>query len=158
MATEVLVELDDRGKLCGVNSSEQALLDALDPKKSYRAKITAATPRSIRQLRFYWASLDECVENQEFYLASPPLHMWLKHRCGLYSKIIFHDGKVHIELDSTGVEKMEAGPFNDYLDKALHLLCTEICPGMERKRLIEAAERRSGVTYQSLRNGQAAAA
>lgn len=155
MAAEALVQVNGQHHLVAVTAAEQEILSGLSKEQTYRAKLTAIKPRSWRQLKFYWATLDEAVDHQEFYIVSKPLHFWLKTRCGLYDKVSFHDGGVHVELNSIGIEKMEPAPFNEYFDQVLFLLCTEICPGMEQKALLRTVEQKTGIAYVSLKSGEA---
>lgn len=149
MATELLIIPDPKTlHLVPVTPHDQEMIANLRADKHYKAKLTWATPRSVKQNRFYWGGvLATIIENHDFYVRPEPLHLWLKTRMGYVNKIAFHDGSVQMTVDSTAFDKMPPDEFRTFLDAAIMILCTEVIPGLDPKMLKSDAERRCGVTY-----------
>lgn len=149
MATDLLIIPDKKTlHLVAATSFDQEAINGLRFEKHYKAKLTLASHRSVIQNRYYWGGvLQTAVDNQEFYLATKPLHIFIKQRLGYIDKVVFHDGKVHIEVESTSFGSMDPEDFRTYLDAAILLICTEVIPGLDPTLLKANAAQRTGITY-----------
>jgi hypothetical protein len=147
MATELLV-LPQKNHLVAATAFDLELIDSLHSDKHYRAKLTLASVRSVKQNRYYWGGvLETTIDNHPYYLSTKPLHIWLKTRLGLVERMVFHDNTAHFEVDSTSFGSMLPEEFKTFLDNAIMLICTEVIPGMDPSRLKAHAEQRSRVSY-----------
>lgn len=154
MATELLILPDAQThRLVPATAHDQELIAGLRAEH-YKAKLTQAKPRSVKQNRYYWGGvLTTIVENHEFYTRPEPLHLWLKTRMGYVNKITFHDGSVQMSVDSTAFDKMPPEEFRTFLDNAILILCTEVIPGLEPAMLKANAASKSGVSYREAVGG-----
>jgi hypothetical protein len=156
MATELLI-LPEKHHLVPATPYDAELVDGLRDRTHYKAKLTLATVRSVKQNRYYWGGvLETAIDNHPFYLSSKPLHIWLKTRLGLVEKMTFHDNTAHFEVDSTSFGSMPSDEFKSFLDNAILLICTEVIPGLDPAMLKSDAERRTGVSYREATMGAAA--
>lgn len=150
MATELLVT-PEKLHLVPITPFDQELLGDLRDGKHYKAKLTLASQRSVEQNRYYWAGvLQTAVDNQEFYVATKPLHIWIKSKLGYVDRVVFHDDSVHVEVESTSFGKMPPDEFKTYLDAAILLICTDVIPGLDPDALKANAEHRTGVSYRQV--------
>jgi len=152
MSTEILVRpVTPLLHLVPITAHDQFVLSEMRFDRDYRAKLTWAIPRSVKQNAFYWAVLTIVAENHPFYVRPEPIHLWLKTRMGYVNKITFHDGTMHTEVESIAFDKMPADEFKTFLDSALMILCTEVLPGIDREDLIEHTEAKNpGLRYRDL--------
>ena len=93
-----------------------------------RARLTK--PRSGKQQRLYWAILRVVAFHQERYATPEALHLMLKVRFGMVDRIEVGQETV-IVPQSTDYDSMEAGAFNEHVDRTLRLIWGEIFPGMD---------------------------
>jgi hypothetical protein len=149
MATELILRVD-LSKLVPASAHDQELLCGMGFGKEYRGVFTSARPRSVHQNRFYWAILGKVVENHPFYRGTKPLHVWIKTRLGYFEEVRFHDGRMQIEVSSTAFDKMDPREFKTYMDAAIDVICTEVIPGLDSRRLVREIENMLGVSYEAL--------
>lgn len=101
-------------------------------------------PRSGKQQRYYWAILRAVHHHQEKYETVEALHLALKVRFGLVKEMVVPVGEgmdaVVIVPLSTDYDSMEAGAFNQHVDRTMQLVWAEIIPGLDaagRKALLQ---------------------
>lgn len=148
MATDLLIIPDKKLlHLVPATAHDQELIADLRDR-DHKAHLTWATPRSVKQNRYYWGGvLATAVDNHPYYAGTKPLHLWIKTRLGLVNRITFHDESFFVDVDSTAFDKMPPDEFRTFLDNAILLICTEVIPGLDPVMLKAQASGRSGVSY-----------
>lgn len=149
MAVQILTRAENM-RLVPTTAGDQEMIAGLPGHKTFLAKLTSASVRSVQQNKFYWALLGKVVENSEHYTSSTGLHFFLKVRLGYVEEIQFHDGRMVMRVASTSFERMDDLDFKPYLDGAISVIVTEIIPGLPRNRLISEIEAMLGISYDSL--------
>lgn len=101
--------------------------------------------RSLPQLRLYWAVLQHVADATHWETAER-LHVALKVRLGLYDLMQLPNGKTVPVVQSASFDGMTHDAFTEYMDKAVNLICSEVCPGMSSAMLIEEAQAAIGIS------------
>jgi hypothetical protein len=130
---------------------QRAYPDILVPRGSVSAARIAKIPlgedvevqiirgRSLPQLRLFWAILRHVAEATQWESAERLL-VALKLRLGKYDLMKMPNGKVVPVPDSISFRAMTQDQFQEFMDKAIALICAEILPGMDSERLIADAQ------------------
>lgn len=155
MAVELLVR-PDTFKLVPVTAGDEELIGTLS-QKTFLAKLTRTSPRSVLQNKFYWKVLAEVIEHQEVYHNPMELHIALKARLGYVEAIHLIGGRMMTVVKSTSFDRMDADDFRHYMDSAFAVLCEEVIPGTHRSELLRKVEETSGISYNALWQGAKAA-
>lgn len=155
MAVELLVR-PDYLRLVPVTAGDEELIGTLS-QKTFLAKLTRISPRSVLQNNFYWKVLAEVIEHQDVYKNPIELHIALKVRLGYIEEIHLIGGRMMTVVKSTSFDRMDAEDFRKYMDSALAVLCEEVIPGTHRSSLLRRVEETSGISYNALWQGAKAA-
>lgn len=131
--------------------------DALIPADDQAAALMAKLPlgevvtmklkrdRSTPQQRLYWGILQHISEASQWETAER-LHVALKIRLGYFDLLQLPNGKAVPVPQSTAFDKMDQAEFQDYFDRSIRLICTEVVPGTDSERLIAEVQTMLGDT------------
>lgn len=155
MAVELLVR-PDTFKLVPVTAGDQELIGTLAQTKTFLAKLTRTSPRSVLQNRFYWGVLKEVVHHQDLYRNVVELHIALKVKLGYIEEVHLIGGQMMTVVKSTSFDRMDADDFKKYMDSALAVLCEEVIPGTHQSALLRRVEESEGISYNALWQRRAA--
>jgi heterodisulfide reductase subunit C len=93
---------------------------------------TIKRPRNVRHLRMFMALRDEVFKAQTFYATKEEVLLVIKDGIGYTRKVVKRNGDIITEPMSIAFNKMDQTAFNQFFDKALELICTEILPRMNK--------------------------
>jgi len=79
------------------------------------------------------------VDNHPYYLRPEQVVEWLKLRLGYVEEIMFHNGDILTKLSSISFSSMGQSEFQDFFNKALYVIVTEVIP-ISRQELIDELE------------------
>ncbi len=141
-----------KGRFVTMREKDGALVPADDEARALMAKmkkngdvlVTTWRPRSLPQMRLYWSVLEYVAQATEWENAER-LHVALKVKLGKYDLCQLANGKMVPVVHSAAFDEMPQAEFQDYFDKALKLICTDVIPGYDPERLIADASAESGV-------------
>ena len=134
----------------------------LEPVTPYEEDILAGVPegkdltveikrqRSVRQNNFFRALLRKVVENTDDYQTPEQLLLWIKVRLGLVDEVKFHDGGVFFIARSTSFNAMGQDDFTKLFDQVLHLICSEVIPGLDSDALLYEVEMMMGYKFSEI--------
>lgn len=86
--------------------------------------------RNPRHLKAVHALLRTIADNHPDFLTARELERELKIRSGMWQPLLGANGKLFFELQSIAVEKMDQIEFAELWDRWLHIISTEIIPGL----------------------------
>lgn len=113
------------GRLAPVSAMDAELLDALP--RSVDLEVTIKhRKRSLPQQGLYWKMLSEVVKSTDKFPTPGHLHDEIKMALGYTEQRVTFDGLVYYRADSTAFDKMDAGQFKDYFDKAVALIADKL--------------------------------
>jgi hypothetical protein len=96
-------------------------------------------PRSIRQLRLYWALVGIAFDNNQNHFASKDeASDSIKLACGLSTTthIKYHGQWFERKTPaSIAFASMQQNEFNTFFEKAIGYICTELIPGLDPETL-----------------------
>jgi hypothetical protein len=95
--------------------------------------------RSLPQHRLFWSVLRYVAGASEWETAERLL-VALKLRLGRYDLMKMPSGKIVPVPDSISFAAMPQDTFQDFMDKSIVIICSEVLPGMDADRLIAEAE------------------
>jgi LPS O-antigen subunit length determinant protein (WzzB/FepE family) len=95
--------------------------------------------RSLPQHRLFWSVLRYVAEASEWETAEKLL-VALKLRLGRYDLMKLPSGKVVPVPDSISFAAMTQDDFQQFMDRSIAIICTEVLPGMDSDRLIAEAD------------------
>ena len=111
----------------GLEPRSQLARDALAQYALHSdVEITVRKRRSLPQLRFYWAMLQNVVEATGAWPTAEHLHDALKMDLGYTTPVKGMDGKLLMIPDSAAMSKMDSAQFRAFFDAAAARLA-EIC-------------------------------
>ncbi len=125
--TKLLMPSDD---------ASQAVLDGCKPGDVVRIQVSK--PRHPKHHRKYWAMLKIVHEGtavQDLYPTTDKLHQAIKGALGYYSEVRLPDGKVFQVVDSIAFESLDQIAFQEFYDKAVNLIVTQVLPNLDRDDL-----------------------
>jgi hypothetical protein len=96
--------------------------------------------RSLPQHRLFWVVLRYVAEASEWETAEKLL-VALKLRLGRYDLMKLPSGKVVPVPDSISFAAMAQDAFQQFMERSIAIICSEVLPGMDGDRLIVEAER-----------------
>lgn len=125
---------------------DQAGLEVLSkiPKDAV-VQVEIKRPRSLPQLRMYWQMLDFVVENSDRWPSAKVLDAAIKIELGHCTVYKRPDGELGYIPDSISFERMGQDRFNEFMDRAIDLICQHLIPGMEPSALRAEIERIAGI-------------
>jgi hypothetical protein len=95
--------------------------------------------RSLPQHRLFWAVLRYVAEATK-WRDPEKLLATLKWELGRFDLMRTLSGDIIPVLDSISFAAMTQDGFQDFMDKSIAIICSEVLPGMDRDRLIAEAE------------------
>jgi hypothetical protein len=101
--------------------------------------IKLSRTRSAKQHRLFWSMMQIVVDNHPYYLRPEQVVEWLKLRLGYVEEIMFHNGDILTKLSSISFSSMGQSEFQDFFNKALYVIVTEVIP-ISRQELIDELE------------------
>jgi LPS O-antigen subunit length determinant protein (WzzB/FepE family) len=134
-----------------ISSGATPYPNALLPQDQAGAELLAKIPlgedvavkimrdRSLPQHRLFWSVLRYVAEASEWETAEKLL-VALKLRLGRYDLMKLPSGKVVPVPDSISFAAMTQDDFQQFMDKSIAIICSEVLPGMDSDRLIAEAE------------------
>lgn len=127
MATELYVQKQG-WHLVPVNRIDAEALDKI--KTGATVKCVLTQPRSVPQHRYYWRILSVVKENTEAFPTTESLHFYLKIKCGYVDHIRVNMNETVLVPQSTSFSAMDQTTFKEYFDAAMHVIETDILPGV----------------------------
>jgi len=97
--------------------------------------VEARRPRNIRQLRKYWVMVDLVFENQEHFRSEDDLSDSIKLAVGLTKTVRMPSGEDYRIPLSIAIEAMPQDEFDDFYNRAVNYVCTEVVPGLNSEDL-----------------------
>jgi hypothetical protein len=94
--------------------------------------------RSLPQHRLFWSVLRYVAEASEWETAERLL-VALKLRLGRYDLMKMPSGKVVPVPDSISFAAMPQDTFQQFMDKSMAIICSEVLPGTDSDRLLRAS-------------------
>ncbi len=117
-------------------------IENLKPEARVRAKITQ--PRNEGHHRLYWKVLSLVCDNTDAFPSTEGLHSWLKIKAGYVDHIRIGDNETIVVPQSTSFAAMDQAAFDQYFEVAMHIIETEVLPGIGHEELLsEALERQA---------------
>jgi hypothetical protein len=101
--------------------------------------IKLSRTRSAKQHRLFWSMMQIVVDNHPYYLRPEQVVEWLKLRLGYVEEIMFHNGDILTKLSSISFSSMGQSEFQDFFNKSLYVIVTEVIP-ISRQELIDELE------------------
>ena len=77
---------------------------------------------------------------QDLYPTTDKLHQAIKGALGYYSEVKLPDGKVFQVVDSIAFESMDQHAFEEFYDKAVDLIVSQVVPNLDREDLAREVE------------------
>jgi len=99
--------------------------------------IKLSRTRSARQHRLFWSLMQIVVDNHPYYLRPEQLVEWLKLRLGYVEEIMFHNGEMMTKLSSISFTSMGQIEFQEFFNKALYVIATEVALTSEESLIAE---------------------
>lgn len=99
-------------------------------------RVEMKRPRNAKHHRKYWALLALVVDNLDQSVSVETLHDWMKLKVGCVRLLRTKSGLVELP-GSISFEKMDQSQFEEFYEKALQYVLTEILPGVGKKELEE---------------------
>lgn len=118
MATEVIVSIDDAGRVSGATASDAEILAGL-AGGSYRAVLTQPRGRSLSALGLWWALCGMIADNHPADLTKEAVSDVLKVECGHAQVWQDAAGQYRRTPKSIAFNAMSGEDFGKLLDKAL---------------------------------------
>jgi len=103
-------------------------------------KVTYSRPRSLAHQRLYWGLIRLVFENQSYFTTKDHLHQAVKLATGYAHKKTRKNGEQYTVYDSTSFEAMDQTEFNEYFERVVEFVCSEVIPNLDEgdlKREIE---------------------
>lgn len=133
MKAELALMRKKGGALVPADNDAVALLAKM--KDGAQAFVRIDRSRSVPQNALYWRVLEHVAAATAFE-TKERLHVALKARLGLYDLCRLPNGKTVPVVSSTSFEHMSQSEFQQYMEKALNVLCEEVLGGMAKDALI----------------------
>ena len=111
----------------------------LDVPEGKDLSIKLTRTRSAKQHRLFWSLMQIVVDNHPYYLRPEQMVEWLKLRLGYVEEVMFHNGDMMTKLSSISFSSMGQSEFQDFFNKSLYVITTEITP-ISRQELISELE------------------
>ena len=99
--------------------------------------IKVSRTRSARQHRLFWSLMQIVVDNHPVYLRPEQLVEWLKLRLGYVEEVMFHNGEMMTKLSSISFSSMGQAEFQEFFNKALYVIATEVSQTSEESLIAE---------------------
>lgn len=109
----------------------------LDVPEGKDLSIKLSRTRSARQHRLFWSLMQIVVDNHPYYLRPEQLVEWLKLRLGYVEEIMFHNGDMMTKLSSISFTSMGQIEFQEFFNKALYVIATEVALTSEESLIAE---------------------
>jgi hypothetical protein len=109
----------------------------LDVPEGKDLSIKLSRTRSARQHRLFWSLMQIVVDNHPYYLRPEQLVEWLKLRLGYVEEIMFHNGEMMTKLSSISFTSMGQIEFQEFFNKALYVIATEVALTSEESLIAE---------------------
>ena len=119
--------------------TEWDLEQLLDVPEGKDLSIKLTRTRSAKQHRLFWSLMQIVVDNHPYYLRPEQMVEWLKLRLGYVEEVMFHNGDMMTKLSSISFSSMGQSEFQDFFNKSLYVITTEITP-ISRQELISELE------------------
>ena len=122
----------------------QSDLDELKKVKDGRqVKITldkSISPRSLKQLKLYWACIKQLVDNSENeeFMTINAVHLWLKIKLKFLDGFKKIGGVVFILLKSISYRNIDSEEATEYISNSIRLIAEEL--GVSVEELTKASE------------------
>lgn len=100
--------------------------------------------RSLPQHRLFWAVLQHVAKSSQWETPERLL-VALKIRLGRYDLMTLPAGKVVPVPHSISFSEMTQDAFQQFMDSAIGLICSEVIPGMDSAQLIAEAQHALGI-------------
>lgn len=145
MASEVIVHRRASSLIAATMADVEAI-DALAHGIDYRAILTRAQGRSVKQNRMLWGLAKIVAENLpdqpgSVVLDNEAVVGMLKQEAGFVTPIMLGNGSYKLVPRSVSFEKCDQDTFNAFFNKALAVVERDIIPGLkaeDARREIEA--------------------
>jgi len=111
----------------------------LDVPEGKDLSIKLTRTRSAKQHRLFWSLMQIVVDNHPYYLRPEQMVEWLKLRLGYVEEVMFHNGDMMTKLSSISFSSMGQSEFQDFFNKSLYVITTEVTP-ISRQELISELE------------------
>lgn len=137
-------DLQYTGKeLVPYSAEAKDLLSDLKPNQIVRGKITGVKkPRSVKQLRMFWACCRTVADNTEDQNWNTPEKVCIQVKLALrfYKEIVvLPDGSIHFELDSISFDNLGQVEANKIFDRSWPVMAKHI--GVSADELLNNAKR-----------------
>ena len=109
----------------------------LDVPEGKDLSIKLSRARSTKQHRLFWSLMQIVVDNHPYYLRPEQLVEWLKLRLGYVEEIMFHNGEMMTKLSSISFSSMGQIEFQEFFNKALYVIATEVSQTSEENLIAE---------------------
>ncbi len=123
------------------DQASQAILDGC--KQGDVVRVQISKPRNPKHHAKYWAMLNLVHEGtavQDLYPTTDKLHQAIKGALGYFSEVKLPDGKVFQVVDSIAFESLDQIAFQEFYDKAVDLIVTQVVPNLDREDLVREVE------------------
>jgi len=106
-------------------------------------------PRSLPQLRLYWAILQHVAEASHWETAER-LHIAIKVRLGYFDLMQMPNGKTVPVVHSASFDAMNQDEFQTYMERAVKLICEEVLGGANSADLVAEVQALIGAEQRSV--------
>lgn len=93
-------------------------------------EVTIKRSRNAKHNAKYWKLINRIFENQTYFDTPDELHQCVKHGTGYSKTKKRKNGTQYTVYESTSFEKMDQTAFDQYYDRVLSFVCTEVIPNM----------------------------
>lgn len=133
----IFVTKNEDGHLVPYANYDREMFDELPVNKVLRVNI--AQQRSAPRHRLYRVVLRLVVKNTDLFVSEDGLHKTLLLGCGVVEPIMTTTGEIIMIPSSTAYDAMNEDVFKAYFDQAMHIIETNIIPGVDLSLLLKEA-------------------
>jgi hypothetical protein len=133
----IFITKNEDGHLVPYANYDREMFAELPANKVLRVNI--AQQRSAPRHRLYRVVLRLVVKNTDLFVSEDSLHKTLLLGCGVVEPIMTTAGEIIMIPSSTAFDAMNEDVFKAYFDQAMHIIETNIIPGIDLSLLLKEA-------------------
>jgi hypothetical protein len=134
MARELILIRDGNRLSARDPWSEEKLLQI---KAGVDVFATITQPRSLKQLKFWWALLHKVAANHPTLITAELVMQEIKIKGRMFDPVVGQDGRLYYVMRSIAMQSMDHGEFTELMDKVMKPILREhILPGVDSDALI----------------------
>ncbi len=112
----------------------RAILSTIKMGEAVTVEVKKA--RNIKHHRLYWKLMEVVFHNQEYYRSKEELSDAFKLAVGHSETMRGPKGSLYQKPKSISFAKMDQAQFNEFFNKAVNFMCSDVIPGLNSSDLI----------------------